>query len=56
MAYKGHEIDDEYAEDERHFIKIYFDFDTAEECYRFTDWAEDNWWRFQAVIDEFEGR
>ena len=53
MAFKGYEIDDEYA-DEQQFVKVYLDFDTEDECYAFADWAEDNWLRFQAVIDEFE--
>jgi len=34
MAYKDYEIDEEYA-DEQHFVKVYFDFDTADECYAF---------------------
>lgn len=55
MAYMGHEVDDYYAdEDGQHFIKLYIDFENAEESYAFAEWAEDNWWRFQAVIDEFE--
>ena len=56
MANTGYEIDDEYADGEydQHFIKIYFDFETEDECYDFAEWAEDNWWKFQAIIDEFE--
>lgn len=54
MSFKGHDVDDTYADDEQHFIKIYFDFDTEEECFAFAEWAEDNWNLFQDVVDEFE--
>jgi hypothetical protein len=50
MAYRGFEVDDEYADDQ-HFIKIYVDFDTADECYRFADIACGE--RFGAMLDEF---
>ena len=54
MAFRGYEIDDTYADDKQHFIKVYFDFDTEDECFDFAEWAEDNWHRFRKLVDEFE--
>lgn len=52
MAYKGYEVDAEYAD--QGYVKIYFDFDTEHECERFAEWAEDNWDEFNELVGKFE--
>lgn len=49
MAFKGWLADDEYAGDDQHFIKMYFDFDSERECIRFYD-AIRNSKVFDAVV------
>ena len=53
MAFKGWEADDEYAEE--HFIKVYFDFDTEQECRRFYNELFDDE-RFDALVNEIAGK
>ena len=54
MAFSGYEVDEEFAEEG--FVKIYFDFDTPEECGDFADWANENWDAFQELVDKFYGK
>ena len=54
MAYQGYEVDDSYADDEQHFIKVYFDFDTEDECLRFAELAGGV--EFGRFIEEFGKR